>query len=105
MSVKNEYEKRSIIKVESVCVKSTRFCDVCGKEITQDYYEVEIGCRTSYYSFTDYDSECFDTCSVECSKEKVNEFFNQSEANIDVDVEYELNIKKEQFQQINLTEV
>lgn len=97
MSVKNEYEKRERTVVENVCVKSTRFCDVCGKEITQDYYEVEIGCRTSYYNFVDYDSECFDTCSVECSKAKVNEFFNQSEANTDDHVEYELKIIKEQF--------
>lgn len=97
MSVKNEYEEREITTVENVCVKSARFCDVCGKEITQDYYNVEIVQLTSYHSFTDYESECFDTCSVECSKAKVNEFFNQSEANTDDHVEYELKITKEQF--------
>lgn len=94
MSVKNEYEERQRTITENVCIKSTRFCDVCGKEITQDYYEVEIVCRTSYYSFTDYESEYFDACSIECSRVKVNDFFNQSEANTDADVEYELNIKK-----------
>ena len=98
MSVKNEYEEREITTVENVCVKSTRFCDVCGKEITQDYYNVEIIKATSYGSFTDCDSEYFDSCSVECSKVKANEFFNKSETNTDNDVEYELRFTKEQFQ-------
>ena len=96
MSLKNEYEKRERTVVENVCVKSTRICDVCGKEITQDYYEVEIEWRTDQYGETEYDCETFDTCSVECSKAKVNDFFNQSETNTYA-IEYGLRITK-QFQ-------
>ena len=98
MSVKKEYEKRKRTVVENVCVKSTRICDVCGKEITQDYCEVEIKCGTSYGGFGDYDIEHFDACSVECLKVKVNEFFNKSETNTYDNVEYELRVTKEQFQ-------
>lgn len=98
MSVKEEYVQREITVIENVCVKSTRICEVCGKEITQDYYEGEIACHTSYDSFDDYDWEEFDACCVECSKAKVNEFFNQSETNTNDDVKYELKITKKQFQ-------
>lgn len=75
MSIKKEFEERTV--TQKVCVKKTTICDVCGKEITGEYYNVttshnDWGCNSA-------DSiECEDACSEECLRKLFDEYMKIS---------------------------
>ena len=62
-------EKTKILK----CVK----CDKCNSEITGAYYEVFTGHHDWGYDSRDA-SEWFDICQLECLKEHMSEYFEDS---------------------------
>lgn len=69
MRIKKEFEERSVTK--KVCVKITTICDVCGKEITGEYYNVMM--RDNLDSM-----ECQDACSKECLRKLFDEYIEIS---------------------------
>lgn len=75
MSIKKEFEERTV--TQKVCVKKTTICDVCGKEITGEYYNVmkshDDWGRDSVESI-----EYQDACSVECLQKLFDEYIKRS---------------------------
>ena len=84
---KEKYERKEHVVVDEVLVEQRMFCDVCGKEIKyrQHYWEVNIG----HIGYGEYDNYSFDVCSVECLKEKFNEYCELSsrDKGYEIDVE------------------
>lgn len=75
MSIKKEFEEKTV--TQKVCVKKTTICDVCGKEITGEYYDV-----TTSHSDWGRDSvdsiEYKDACSVECLRKLFDKYIEIS---------------------------
>lgn len=76
--IRKKYEHKQHIVKEDVLVEERRFCDLCGKEITEDYWKVET--RHSDWGSESIESlEYFDICSVECLGEKFKEYSDESD--------------------------
>ena len=77
--VEEKYETKEQVVVDQVLVCKDMFCDICKKEIKHksDYWEV-----TTHHHDWGNDSiesyKCFDICSVECLKNKFNEYCDKS---------------------------
>ena len=82
MSIKKEYEVKTHTVTEKVCVKETRYCDVCNGVIEKNtgYWEL----ITGHYDWgrDSVDSmEHFDICSEICLREKFDEYVRESGKN------------------------
>lgn len=78
MSVKREYETRTITK--QVCVKETICCDICKKEIDKGYWELTTG-HHDWGNDSCESIEHFDICSEDCLRIKFDEYVKDSGRN------------------------
>ena len=73
--IKEKYETKEHVVVDKVLVEKKLICDICGKEITNGsgYWDV-----TTHHHDWGNDSvesfECFDVCSIDCLKNKFDEY-------------------------------
>lgn len=77
MSVKTKHEIRKHVVTEKVLVSEKRYCDECGKEITDHYWYLR-----THHSDWGNDScesfETFDLCSPDCLRKKFEEYVYES---------------------------
>lgn len=77
MSVERKYEEKTHVVTERVMTYEHRFCDICGKEITEDFWEVQ----THHYDWGNdsVDSyEDIDVCSPACLQKTFDKYINES---------------------------
>lgn len=75
--IKRKYEKKEHVVREDVLVEEKRFCDMCGKEITDHHWEVTTGHRD--WGNDSCDSiEDHDVCSSECLMKLFEEYSKES---------------------------
>lgn len=79
MALKQKFETKEHLVTEQVLVEEKMICDICGHEIKRrrGYWYV-----TTHHHDWGNDScesyEEFDVCSVECLKEKFNDYCEES---------------------------
>lgn len=79
MSIKEEYEVKTHVVTERVCVKTTTHCDVCDCVIDENngYWELITGHHD--WGNDSVDSiEHFDICSEVCLRAKFDDYVRQS---------------------------
>ena len=79
MGVKKEYEVKTHIVTEKVCVSEITYCDVCKRNINTNkgYWELTTGHHD--WGNDSVDSiEHFDICSEICLRKKFDEYIKES---------------------------
>ena len=82
MSVKEHYEVMTHEVTEKVLVGTTRYCDVCKKEIEKGkgYWKLTTG-HHDWGNDSCESIEHFDVCSQMCLTSKFAEYLDESDAN------------------------
>jgi hypothetical protein len=79
--VKKDYEVKTHTVTEKVCVKQTRFCDICKKEIPSKKGYWHLTTQHHDWGNDSVESiETFDICSKECMDKKYGEYMKDSGA-------------------------
>lgn len=73
--IKEKFEERTITK--KVCVEKTMICDVCGKEIKGEYYEIRIG-HNDWGNDSCDSYEYKDICSSSCLNKEIEKYIKRS---------------------------
>ena len=85
MSVKREYETKTYTKTERVMTSEKRYCDICGREITDHHWHILTGHHD--WGNDSCDSiETFDVCSEYCLYELFDNYTKES--NNDMNTQY-----------------
>ena len=78
-----EYTRKEVIEKKEVISKV--ICDVCGKEITEEYF-YEVSYSDTTYNFLE-EYEYKDICSDECLMSEVMKFIKDKSNNKDIEIE------------------
>ena len=75
--IKREYETKTHLVTNRVMTVEKRYCDICGKEITDHHWQI----NTHHHDKKDYTIETYneyDACSAECLHRIFNEYLEKS---------------------------
>ena len=88
MSIKREFkEKQTTLRI---CVKETRICDICGKEISKNSPCFKVHTGTNDWGNDSYESmEEYDICSSECLTKKFQCFLENCTGSDYISIEHE----------------
>jgi hypothetical protein len=77
--VKKDYEIKTHTVTEKVCIKQTRFCDICNKEIPSKKGYWRLTTQHHDWGNDSVESiEIFDICSKKCMDKKYDEYMKKS---------------------------
>ena len=79
--IKEKYEIKEYVVVDRVCVGKDMFCDVCKNEIKHGngYWHVHTW-HNDWGNDSCESHEYFDVCSMECLKDKFDEYCHESKS-------------------------
>ena len=77
MSIKRKYEMKAHIVTEKVVTSEKRYCDFCGKEITEHYWDLET-CHSDWSNDSCDSIEHHDVCSPECLTKAFEQYIDIS---------------------------
>lgn len=78
MSVKRTYEMKTHIVTEKAVTSEKRYCDFCGKEITNHYWDLTT-CHSDWGLESDESAAQYDVCSPECLAKAFQDFVDISD--------------------------
>lgn len=88
MSIKREFEEKQV--KQKICIKETRICDICGKEISDDAPCFKVYTGTNDWGNDSYESiEGYDVCSSECLTRKFKSFLENCNGTDYMNIEHE----------------
>ena len=75
---KEKYETITHTVTEEVLISEKRYCDVCGKEITDAHYWIRTGNCEGDWDEISESTELLDACSVECLRKLFEKYITRS---------------------------